>query len=124
VQPRPIAGKTVNIAGGAAPSVAGSQPVQVPPVDSPAPPAAAASVTVSGRQAASDSYAMPLLALVILALVGFASMRLWRLYQRRRREALWRQQDETWEAALRWIEQGGTPAASKSSAKPLQRINA
>lgn len=89
-----------------------------------APPAAAASLTGSGDRAPMSSYALPLLTIVIMLglILGFMGVRLRRRRERRRLEALWREQDAVWEAALRRAELGQVGGGSEPSAEPLQRI--
>lgn len=90
-----------------------------------APPAAVASFTGSGDRASTGSYALPLLVIIVLGLIlGFAGLRLRRRRRRRRLEALWREQDAEWEAALRRAELGQMSGASEPSAQPLQRVSA
>jgi hypothetical protein len=89
-----------------------------------APPVAAAPFANPGDQAASGSPVLPLLAVIVLGLVlGYAFVRLRRHRQRQRLEALWRQQNAEWEAALRGADLRQAPPASKLSANPLQQIN-
>ncbi len=88
-----------------------------------APPAAAASFADSGGGMSASSYALTLLAIVVLSLIAaYANVRIRRRRQRRRLEAFWREEDVAWEAALRRVELGQVPGASEPSARPLQRI--
>lgn len=91
-----------------------------------APPTEAASITDSGDGASSGSYALPLslVVLVLGAILGYAYPRLRRRRLRRQREALWREQDAVWEAALRRAELGQVAGDSEPSAQPLQQVNA
>lgn len=78
----------------------------------------------SGDRASTSSYGLPLLVIVVLGLIlGFAGVRLRRHHRRRRLEALWREQDAAWEAALRRAELEQASGASEPSARPLQRIS-
>jgi hypothetical protein len=87
-------------------------------------PAAAASFTDSGDRALTSSYALPLLVILMLGLIlGFAGVRFRRRRQRRRLEALWREQDAVWEAALRRAELGQVAGDSEPSLQSLQQIN-
>jgi hypothetical protein len=118
------ASSSVDVAVGGAIPLAHSTSPQGGGISS-APPAAAALSTDSGDRASTNSYALPLLAIIVLALIlGFAFVRLRRRSRRGRLEALWREQDAVWEAALRRAELGELSGASEPSAQRLQRVNA
>jgi hypothetical protein len=86
-------------------------------------PVAAATRGDSGDRASTSSFALPLLVIVVLCLIfGFAGVRLRRQRRRRRLEALWREQDAEWEAALRRCKLEQASEGLQSSAQPLQRI--
>jgi hypothetical protein len=90
-----------------------------------APPAAAASLVESSDGGSTSSFALPLLAVVALALIlGFAGVRLRRRRRRSRLEALWREQDAAWEAAVLRFEPGQVSAVPEPRAQPLQRASA
>lgn len=90
-----------------------------------APPAAAASFGGSGDRVSTSSYALPLLAIAVLGLVlGLAGVRLRRRRQRRRLEALWREQAAAWEAALRRADLGQASGAPEPSTQRLQQVGA
>lgn len=122
--PKAGAGADVNAEVGAATPVAHSASSQGSDIGS-APPAAAASFTASDDGASTSSYALPLLlGILVLGLVlGFAGVRFKRRRKRRRLEALWREQDAVWEAALRRAELGQVAGDSEPSTQPLQQIN-
>lgn len=130
VQPTPTptatedrASRAVDAAVGAAIPVGHSAQPRVDGIGS-APPAAAASFTGSGDRASTSSYALPLLVILVLGLIlGFVGVRLRRRRQRQRLEALWREQDAVWEAALRRAELGQVAGDSEPSAQPLRQIN-
>lgn len=113
---------------GVADAVARSAPPQDGDVDSAPTAAAAAALTDSGdrESGGGGSYILPLL--VILAVLGvilrYAYIRVMRERRRQQLEALWREQDEAWEAAIRRAELRQVPVASEPSAQPLQRVNA
>lgn len=116
--------RAIDVGVNAAIPVAHSASPQGGDIDS-APQAAAASSTDPGDRASASSYALPLL-LVIVALgviLGYAYVRLRRHRQRQQLEALWREQDAVWEAALRRAELGQVSGDSGPSAQPLQQIN-
>jgi len=117
------ASRPVDMAVGAATSLGRSASPQGDGIGS-APPAAVASFGDSGDRASTSSYALPLLVIVVLGLIlGFAGVRLRHHRRRRRLEALWREQDAAWEAALRRAEQGQASGASEPSAQRLQWIS-
>jgi hypothetical protein len=117
------ASRPVEVAVGTATSLGRSASFQGDGTSS-APPAVAASVTDSGDRGSASSYVLPLLVIVVLGLIlGLAGVRLRRRRWRRRLEALWREQDLAWEAALRRAELGPVSGASGPSAQRLQRIN-
>jgi hypothetical protein len=88
-----------------------------------APPVPAASFGGSGDRVSTSSYALPLLAIVVLGLIlGFAGVRFRRHRRRAQLEALWREQDAEWEEALRRAELVQASEASGPSAQPLQQI--
>ncbi|HEY8810567.1 MAG TPA: hypothetical protein VIM28_11175 [Solirubrobacterales bacterium] len=90
-----------------------------------APSAAAASFVGSGDRGSTSSYALPLVVVIVLGLtLGFAGVRLRRRRRRRRLEALWREQDAEWEAALLRFGLGQVSEAPEPSFQPLQRVNA
>jgi hypothetical protein len=113
---------------GVADAVAHSAPPQDGDVNSAPTAAAAAALTDSGDRESGGgaSYVLPLL--LILAVLGvvlrYAYVRLMRERRRQQLEALWREQDEAWEAAMRRAELRQVPVASEPSARPLQRVNA
>jgi hypothetical protein len=117
------ASKPVDVAAvGAATSLGGSAPPQSDSA-SPTPPATAAPFGGSSDRASTSSPALLLLATVALGLILlFAGLRFRRHRQRGRLEALWREQDAAWEAALRRAEQAQASRSSGPSAQPLQRI--
>ncbi|MET0305544.1 MAG: hypothetical protein ABW196_04860 [Solirubrobacterales bacterium] len=123
--PAPKPSRDVVAGVAAADAVAHAAPTQGgEEIDSAPTAAAAASFTESGDDASQGSYALPLL-LVILglaAILGYAYVRLRRHRQRQRLEALWREQDAVWEAALRRAELGQVAGDSEPSAQPLRRI--
>jgi hypothetical protein len=117
------AGRAVNVAVGAATPLALPKPSPARQVTA-GTPAAAATLTDPGSRAASGSFAVPLLALVLLGLIlCFAGVRLWRQRERRRLRARWQRQDAAWEEAIRQIEMEQSPGASGPNAEQLQRID-
>jgi hypothetical protein len=87
-------------------------------------PVAAAAFTRTGDQAASSSYALPLLGVLALGLIlGYAGVRLWRRHQRRRLEALRHERAVAWEEVIREIKMKKTLAASEPSAGRWQQID-
>lgn len=111
-----------DMAVGAATSLGPSASPQGDDVSS-APPIAPVPRTGSA-DGSSSSIALPLLAIAVLGLIlGFAGVRLKRHRRRRGLEALWREQDAAWEAALR-AEPGQGPGASEPNARPWRRANA
>jgi hypothetical protein len=89
------------------------------------PQAVAASFGDSGDRVSTSSYALPLLVIVALGLVlGFAGLRLRRRRRRRQLEALWREQDAAWEAALRRADLGQASGVPDPSALSWQQVNA
>lgn len=119
------ASRAVDVGIGTADAVARSASPQGGEIDS-APTATAVPFAGSGDDASAGSYALPLVLgiLVLGALLGYAYVRLRRHRQRRRLEALWRERDAVWEAALRRAELGQVAGDSEPSAQPLQRIGA
>jgi hypothetical protein len=126
VQPRETAtparvSRPVEMAVGSATSLGHSASPQGDGVSS-APPAVPVSLADSGDSSSTTSYALPLLAIVVLGVVlGFASVRLKRYRRRRQLEALWREQDAAWEAAVLRFEPGQVPGVAEPSAQPSQR---
>lgn len=84
-----------------------------------------AGVTLSGPgdEEASGSYVLPLLVVVVLALLGYAGLRLWHRHQKRRLEAIKRRRADTWEAVVRQIETRRAIGALEPSAERLQKID-
>jgi hypothetical protein len=98
--PKPKVSKPIEAEVGAATSLGRSTPPQSASATRPAPTAPSAD---SGGQ--GGSLLLPLLLIAALGLVlGFAVVRLRRHRQRAQLEVLWREQAETWEAALRRAE--------------------
>jgi len=106
----------VEVAVGAGTPLASPKPPQASDVAGA--PVAAAALTDPGGQASSDSFALLPLVVILLGLVlTYAGIRLWRLHERRRLDALWYQRDVTWEAAVRQIETKQARRVSKPSAR-------
>lgn len=118
------ASSDVDVGLGAADAVAHTASPQGGNIDS-APTAAVAPSAHPGDGESAGSYALPLLlgVLVLGVILGYAYVRLRRRRERRRLEALWREQDAVWEAALRRAELGQVAGDSEPSAQPLQRIS-
>ncbi len=115
--------RVVKVAVGAATSLGHSASLQSDGASS-APPVAAAPLGDSGDRASSGSYALPLLVIAMLGLIlGVGGVRFRRRRQRQRLEALWRQQDAEWEAALRRANLEQASEASEPSTQPLQQIS-
>jgi hypothetical protein len=118
------ASRPVDVAIGSATSVGHSASPHGEGISS-APPAVAASFVGSGDRGTISSYALPLLIVIMLGLIlGFAGVRLRRRRRRRGLEALWREQDAEWEAALLRFGLGQVSVAAEPSVQPLQRVNA
>jgi len=118
------AGKPVDVAVGPATSLGHPASPRGDGINSAPPAAPVASLAASGDSSSSSSYALPLLAIIVLGLIlGFAGVRLKRYRHRKGLEALWREQDAAWEEALFRAELGQLPGASEPSARPLQRAN-
>jgi hypothetical protein len=128
VQPTPTptptrASRPADVAVGGAISLEHSAAPQGKDINS-APPAAAASFVDSGDRASTNSYFLPLLAIVVLGLIlGVAGTRLRRRRQRSRLEALWREQDAAWEAALLRAEPGKVSGGPEPSTQRLQQVS-
>jgi hypothetical protein len=126
VQPTATAARAsgvVKVAVGGATSLGHSASLQGDGISS-APSVAAASFTGSGDPVSMSSYALPLLVIIVLGLIlGFAGVRLGRHRRRRRLEALWREQDAVWEAALHRAKLEQAFGASEPSTQRLQRIS-
>jgi type II secretory pathway pseudopilin PulG len=86
--------------------------------------AAAATLTGPGDQAGSSSYAMPLLIIVALILLGVAGVYLRRFQLRRRVAAVRREREATWGAVVHQIEMRRALGALEPSAEPLQKADA
>lgn len=116
--------RAVDVGVGAADAVAHSAPPQGGGIDS-APTATAASLADPGDGGSTSSYALPLLlvTLVLGAILRYAYVRLRRHRLRQQREALWREQDAVWEAALRRAELGQVAGDSELSPQPWRQIN-
>jgi hypothetical protein len=113
------ASRPVDVGVGAATSLGRTTSAQGDGIDSATPPAAA-SFGGSSDRASANSYALPLLIIVVLGLIfGFAGVRLRRRRRRRQLEALWREQDAEWEAALRRAELEQASGASEPSAETV-----
>jgi hypothetical protein len=81
-------------------------------------PVAAAAFVDPAAQGGSGSSPLPLVVLILAGLVlSYAALRLWRLHQRRRLEALWHRRDADWEAVVHQIEIERGLSASKPSAE-------
>jgi hypothetical protein len=114
--------RAVDVAIGEATSLGHSASAQDSGISS-VPPAAAASFTDSGDGASTSSYALPLLAIIVLGLIlGFAGVRFRRRRRRRRLDARLREQGAAWEAALRRAGIGQVSGAPEPRAQRLQRI--
>lgn len=119
------ASKPVDVAVGGATSLGHSASPQGDDVSSAPSVAPVASLADSGDSSSTNPFALSLLALIVLGLIlGFAGVRLKRHRRRKGLEALWREQDAAWEAALLRAELGQLPGAAGPSAQPLQRANA
>ncbi|HEU4393833.1 MAG TPA: hypothetical protein VFR04_09410 [Solirubrobacterales bacterium] len=113
------AGRAVEVAVGAAAPLAHAESSQRS--SSATPPAAA--FTGPADQGGSNSYLLPLLAILALGLLGFAGVRLRHLHERRRLEALRRRQEVAWKASLRQIEVKRAIGALKPSGERLQKLD-
>jgi hypothetical protein len=120
----PKASRAVDVEVGAADAVAHAAPPQSGSIDS-VPTAAAPPFAGPDDGASAGSYTLPLLLIILLlgVTLGYAFVRLRRHRQRQRLEALWREQDAVWEAALRRAELGQVAGDSEPSAQPLRRIS-
>lgn len=84
-----------------------------------------AAATFSGPddQAASGSYVLPLLAIVVLSLLGYAGVHLRRRHWQRRLEAVKHQREATWTEVIRQIETRRALGTLERSAERLQKID-
>jgi hypothetical protein len=114
--------KAVEVAVDTADPVVRSEPPRADNV--PGEPVAADASTDSGTQASSDSSALPLLVVILVGLaLGYVGVRLWRIHQRRRIEALKRQRSTRWRAVVRQIETERTPPAAPKLSAERQKVD-